>query len=140
MLFANIYYSVEAFVTGDIQTIGDILVTLYKPQWNSTEVVLPVDNTNITLDATQLYNDTFWGQLSDQNITILACNVFGEVFASYSLRPPQEYGELVQELENGQASYNNETLTGLGSILFGRFGLSAVYYLVSCVFWYRLNV
>ena len=142
MLFTNVFNAIEAFVTANIKTIGDILATLYESQSNSTEVVLPIDNMNITLDVlTQLYNSTFWSQLSDQNITILACNVFGKIFDSYGLSLPPEYGELVNGLENGTYSYDNGTLAELGGLLFGRFTLSAVSYLVSCVIiWYRLNV
>jgi len=136
MLCANIYNSLNSFAGGNDATVGNILNTLYP---NSTDVV---GNITVSWDRTQISNatyfqSTFLGQFSE-NSEYLAflLDVFGKIFASYSLNPPNGYFESVSEVAKlGDLTFDQlvEQIINMLDLLLYQFLIAAQTYLASCV-------
>jgi hypothetical protein len=135
MLFANVYNAFDAFYNGDVQTVGNILNTIYGA--NSS---IQDGNTTIPWNADQITNTTylnnFLNTLSNQSLTVLGYDVLGKILGSYGLLSPSDssqYQMLLNMLGDEQPADDGETMPGLDSILFDRFIISAMAYIVSCV-------
>jgi len=137
MLFANIYNSIISFLDADPATIGNILNTLYP---NSTDVV---GNITVSWNSTQIgnaayYNSTFLNQFSGDidGFVAFLLDVFGNIFTSYSIKPPQGYSELVSRVgELGDLTFDEvvDVIDIVLNYLFNQFLISAQTYLASCV-------
>jgi len=136
MLFANIYNSFKSFDGGNDATVGNILNTLYP---NSTDVV---GNITVTWNPTQIgnatyFNSTFLGQFSETSEYLLfLIDVFEEIFASYGLKPPNGYSELVSEVAKFGDLTLDQAVENLNYMLYPllyQFLIAAQTYLASCV-------
>jgi len=138
MLFANLYNAIESFVNCDTQTVGNVLNILYASSANRSDstVSVQIGNTTVSWDEAQIgnttYQNTFFDQLSLNEIYALLIAVFIRIFNSYSVEPPASYDELVESLGDKEAPDIND-VTQLLELLFAQFSVAAITYLAACV-------
>jgi hypothetical protein len=101
---------------------------------------LVVGHTNVTWDQSNVYNETFLETFTPQQLAVLVFDVFGRIFLSYDLHPPDDYEDLLHKLADGVVPNNEETYIELVNMLVTRFVISAVYYQVAAVYLCRLNL
>jgi hypothetical protein len=135
LLYANTFNAINAFGTGDANTVGDIFSTFWPPNENGTDTnaTLVIGHTNITWSTAGYYSETFLDQFSDQDLVVLVFNVLEKIFESYGLHLPDDYESTLEGLANGHVPSNEETYSELLLMLLDRFIVSACYYLVSSV-------
>jgi hypothetical protein len=133
MLFANVYNALEAFSNADAETIGTIINTFWPANENQTVQWFAVGDTNVTWNPQQMYNETYIDNFDPHQFAVLVFAVFGKIFLSYDLHPPNDYENLLEELADSTQPNDNTTYQHLFLILIDRFLVSAIYYLVACV-------
>jgi hypothetical protein len=134
MLYANVSNALNAFGSADSTVVGDTMITLYSDNpANTTMYSLVIGHTNVTWDQNDVYNDTFLASFTDQQLAVLVFDVFGRIFLSYDLHPPDDYETLLHQLADGEVPNNEETYEELLGMLVTRFIISAVYYQVAAV-------
>ena len=135
MLYANVSNALNAFGTGDSNVVGNTMVTLYSDNpANTTMYTLVIGHTNVTWNQNNVYNETFLDTFTPQQLAVLVFDVFGRIFLSYDLHPPDDYEDLLHKLADGVVPNNEETYLELLSMLVNRFVISAVYYQVAAVY------
>lgn len=135
MLYANVWNGINAFGGGDPNTVGDIFTTFYPPiSANATSQNVTIGHTFIQWDPRTVYSNTFLDNLSMQQLLVIIFDVIGKIFQSYNLHLPEDYQHLYDELSNGEVATDEATVAQLVILLASRFLVSAVYYLVACVF------
>jgi len=134
MLYANVSNAINAFGTGDSDVVGDTMTVLYSDNPdNSTMYSLVIGHTNITWDQAAVYNETFLDSFTPQQLAVLVFDVFGRIFLSYDLHPPDDYENLLHQLADGEVANDESTYESLLIMLVARFIISAVYYVVAAV-------
>lgn len=134
MLYANVFNAINAFGTADSDIVGDTMVVLYSDNTtNSSIYSLVIGHTNITWNQNAVYNDNFLDSFTPQQLAVLVFDVFGRIFLSYDLHPPDDYESLLHQLADGEVANDENTYLSLLSMLVTRFVISAVYYQVAAV-------
>jgi len=134
MLFANVYNGLDMFINGNPSQVGTIINTFYPPTSpNQTNMTITLGHTNISWNPQFVGIDQLFGNMTELQASLLIFDVFGKIFQSYSLHLPTDYEHLFEELANGTVPVTDQSTSKLFEMLFIRFLVSAVYYLVACV-------
>ena len=134
MLYANIKGAIDAFAFGDKRIVGNIIQELYPARPGAKIQTVRIGSTTLTWDPSQVYNGNFVKNMTDHQVSVLVMDIFGKIFESYNLRLPTEFQNRLDQMANGDVPDDDRTLSDLFLMLIARFHVSAIYYLVACVF------
>lgn len=134
MIYANVANAVNSFGQGGEQYQADILATVYN---NATSVT--IGNTTVGWDYNDVNNGTFLDNLTEQQLAVLVFDTCSRIFQSYNLVIPGEFTDLLNKLADGQVPPEQDVYEFLLESLAYRFYVSAVYYVVACVSFFKLT-
>ena len=134
MLFANVWNAINEVANGGPKSAGDIVNTFYPAAPGATTANAKIGNIIISWNVSTLYTDQFLANATELQIAVFAFDIFSKVFASYNLHVPDTFQHLYDEVVAGQVPPSADTVQQLTLMLIYRFLVSAVYFLVACVF------